>query len=73
MFKGRSNYARFKDIIWAADFSLKNKNRRYLFCVIDASTKYTWVNPLKDEKRETVLNAFIDIVIMGWLKKLILE
>ena len=60
-------------LAWRESLPSKNKNRRYLFCVIDASTKYTWVNPLKDEKRETVLNAFIDIVIMGWLKKIILE
>ena len=39
-------------------FSSKNKNVKYLLCVIDSS----WVKPLKDEKGKTVLNAFIEIV-----------
>ena len=42
--------------------SSKNKNVKYLLCVIDAFTKYTWVKPLKDKKGKTVLNAFIEIV-----------
>ena len=39
--KGRKVYARFKDNIWAADLaemkslSSKNKNLKYLLCVID--------------------------------------
>ena len=40
----------------------KNKNVKFLLCVIDVCTKYTWVKPLKDKKGETVLNAFIKIV-----------
>ena len=61
-------YARFKDNICAADlaemesFSSKNKNVKYLFCVIDVFTKYAWNEPLKDKKSKTVLNAFIEIV-----------
>ena len=49
-------YARFKDKIWVAvlaemrSLSSKNKYVKYLFCVIDAFTKYAWVKPLKDEK-----------------------
>ena len=45
-FNSRRVYVRFKDIIWAADLaemgslSSKNKNVRYLLCVIDAFTKY---------------------------------
>ena len=45
-------YARFRDNIWAADLaplgslSSKNKNVKYL-CVIDVSTKYAWIKPLK--------------------------
>ena len=56
-----------KDNIWAADLvetgslSSKNKNIKYLLCVIDVFTKYTWVKPLKD-KGKTALNAFIEIV-----------
>ena len=33
-FKRRKEYARFKDNIWVAGFS-KNKNVKYLLCVID--------------------------------------
>ena len=49
-FKRKKVYARFKDNIWAADLaeiellSLKIKNVKYLLCVIDFFTKYTWVN-----------------------------
>ena len=39
----------------------KNKNFKYLLCVIDVFTKYTWVKPLKDKKGKTVLNALIEI------------
>ena len=45
-FKRRKVYARFKDNIWAADLvemgSLSSKNRdvKYLLCVIDVFTKY---------------------------------
>ena len=55
-FKRRKVYARFKDRIWAAhlvvmeSLSSKNKNVKYLLCVIDVFTKYTWVKPLKDKK-----------------------
>ena len=40
----------------------KNKNVKYLLCVIDNFTKYAWVKPLKDKKGKTVLNTFIKIV-----------
>ena len=66
--KKRKDYARFKDNIWAADlvetgsFSPKNRNVKYLLCVIDVFIKYAWVKPLKDKKGKTVLNAFIEIV-----------
>ena len=42
--------------------SSKNKNVKYLLCVIDFFTKYAWVKPLKDKKCKTILNAFVDIV-----------
>ena len=45
------------------DFYSKNKNVRYLLCVIDIFTKCAWVKPLKDKKGKTVLNAFIKIVV----------
>ena len=40
----------------------KNQNVKYFLCVIDVFTKYAWVKTLKDEKGETALNAFIEIV-----------
>ena len=42
--------------------SYKDKNVKYLLCVVDAFTKYAWVKPLKDKNGKTVLNAFIEIV-----------
>ena len=42
--------------------SSKNKNVKYLSCVIDVLTKYAWVKPSKDKKGKTVLKAFIEIV-----------
>ena len=45
-FKRREVYASFKGNIWAADFtemeplSSKNKNIKYLLCVIDVFTEY---------------------------------
>ena len=40
----------------------KNRNVKYLLCVIDVSTKYAWVKSLKVKKSKTVLNASIEIV-----------
>ena len=42
--------------------SSKNKNVKYLLCVIDFFTKYAWIKPLKDKKGKTVFNAFIKIL-----------
>ena len=56
-FKRRKIYARFKDNIWAAGLAnmrslfFKNKNVKYLLCVIDIFTKYAQVKPLKGKKR----------------------
>ena len=67
-FQRRKAYARFKDNIWAADLAVmeslssKNKNVKYLLCVINDFTKYAWVKFLKDEKKKTFLNVFIKIV-----------
>ena len=52
-FKRRTVYSRFKYNIWGADLadmqlmSKFNKRFRYLLCVIDIFSKYTWVLPLK--------------------------
>ena len=35
-----------------------NKGFRFLLCVIDIFSKYTWVVPLKDKKGVTIFNAF---------------
>ena len=42
--------------------STNNKNVKYLLCAINVFTKYAWVEPLKDKKSKTVVNAFIEIV-----------
>ena len=64
-FKRREVYAKFIDNIWAADLAemeslfSKNKNAKYLLCIIGVFTKYTWVKPLKDTNGKTILTAFI--------------
>ena len=35
-----------------------NKGFRFLLCVIDMSSKYAWVVPLKDKKDVSTVNAF---------------
>ena len=35
-----------------------NKGFRFLICVIDIFSKYTWVIPLKDKKSVSIVNAF---------------
>ena len=42
--------------------SSKNKNVKYLLCVIDVFTKYGWVKPVKEKRGKTFFNAFIEIV-----------
>ena len=50
-FKRRKVYARLKDNIWAVDLaemellSSRNKDVKYLLCVMDVFAKYTWVKP----------------------------
>ena len=41
-----------------------NKGFKFLLCVIDIYSKYTWVVPLKDNKGVSIFNAF-----QGILKK----
>ena len=54
-FQRRKVYARFKDNIWAADLAkmgslaFRNKNVKYLLCIVDVFTKY--------------INASIEILI----------
>ena len=42
--------------------SSKNKNVKYLLCVMDVFNTYAQVKPLKGRKSKTVINAFIEIV-----------
>ena len=35
-----------------------NKGIRFLLCVIDIFSKYTWVVSLKDKKGATIVNVF---------------
>ena len=52
----------FIDNIWGAyDMQLIskfNKGFRFLLCVIDISSKYAWVIPLKDKKEFQLLILF---------------
>ena len=67
-FKKRTVNSRFKDNAWGtglADIQLINKfikGFRFLLCVIDIFSKYTWVVPLKDKKAVTITNAFQKIL-----------
>ena len=55
-FNKRKVYSQFKDNIWEVDLadmqslSRKNKDIKYLLCVIDLFSKYAFVVPLKDKE-----------------------
>ena len=57
-------YSSFRDNIWGADLadmqliSKFNKGFRFLLCVIDIYSKYTWVILLKDKKVLVLLMLF---------------
>ena len=61
-------YPSFKDNIWGINLanmqliSKYNKGIRYLLCVIDLFSKYSWVVPLKEKKVVTITNAFQSIL-----------
>ena len=67
-FEKRKVYSQFQDNIWGVDLadmqslSRKNKAIKYLLCVIDLYSKYTFVIPLKDKKGISILNAFDKII-----------
>ena len=67
-FLKRKVFSRFKDNIWGADLadmqliSNFDKGFRFLLCVVDISSKYTWVNPLKDKKCFSIVYAFQKIL-----------
>ena len=60
-FKTSEVYSSFKDNIWGVDLadmqliSKYNKGIKYLLCAIDLFSKYTFVVPLKDKKKELLL------------------
>ena len=67
-FNKRKVYSQFKDNIWGValaamqSLSRKNKGIKYLLCVIDLYSKYTFVIPLKDKKGISIVNAFNKII-----------
>ena len=56
-FKRRKVCSSFKDNIWSVDLvdmtliSKFDKGIKYLMCVIDLFSKYSWVAPLKNKKK----------------------
>ena len=63
-FKKRTVYSRSKDYIRGADLadmqliSKFKKGFRFLLCVIDIFSEYTWVVHLKDKKGVSIVDAF---------------
>ena len=59
-FKRRNVYSSFKNNIWGADLahmtliSKFNKGIKYLLCVIDLFSRYSWVIPLKNKKGQSI-------------------
>ena len=67
-FEKRKVHAAFKDNILGADLTdmqllcKYSKGIRFLLCVIDIFSKYTWVVPLKDKKGVSTVTAFQSIL-----------
>ena len=67
-FGKRKVHAAFKDDIWGADLadmqllSRYNKGIRFLLCVVDIFSKYSWFVPLKDKKGVSIATAFQSIL-----------
>ena len=67
-FKRRKVYSSFRDNIWGVDLadmsliSKFNKGIKYLLCVIDLFSRYSWVIPLKNEKEESIVEGFQSIL-----------
>ena len=57
-FKNRNLYSSFRDNIWSVDLAdMKsldkyNKGSKYLLCAIDLFSKYAWIVPIKDKKKD---------------------
>ena len=67
-FKRRKVYSSFKDNIWCVDLadmsliSKFDKGIKYLLCVIDLFSRYSWVIPLKNKKRGSIVDGFKKIL-----------
>ena len=67
-FKRRKVYSSYKDNVCGVDLAdmqsinKYNKGIKYLLCVIDLFSKYSWVVPLKDKKGVSIINAFQSIL-----------
>ena len=63
-FNKRKAHSPFIDNFWSLDLadmqliSKFHKGLRFLLCVIDIYSKYTWVVPLKNQKGITITNTF---------------
>ena len=61
----------FRDNIWGVDLAdmqslgKYNKGIKYLLCAINIFSKYAWVVPLKDERGNSIVNAFREIISKG--------
>ena len=64
-------YSSFKDNIWGVDLADMtlinkfNKGIKYLLCVIDLFSRYSWVIPLKNKKGESIVEGFKKIISSG--------
>ena len=67
-FSKRKVYSKVKGNTWGEDLadmqslSRKNKNIKYLLCVIDLYSKYAFFIPLKNKKEFSIVNAFNKII-----------
>ena len=70
-FKRRKVYSSFRDNTWGFDLadmqslSKYNTGINYLLCAIGLFSKYTWVDPLKDKRGISIVNAFQKIISKG--------
>ena len=54
-----------EDLVEMGKFSKWNNNVRYLLIVIDVFSKFGWIEPLKNKKAESVVEAFNKILKTG--------
>ena len=68
-FKRRKVYSSFTDNIWGIDLtdmsliSRFNKGIKYLLCVIDLFSRYSWVIPLKNKEGDSIVKGIKKILI----------